>query len=246
MSSVDLEILADASAVADRAVELMRETIERAITERGKALVALSGGSTPGETYRRYAAGGAPPEARWYFVDERCVSPDSERSNYAAARADLFLPAQIPDSSVFRMEGERNAEEAARDYARILCEAGGVQLEDAIDEEGRSRVKLDLVISGMGGDGHTASLFPGTGAVYRHHELVTVVEPGQGLELRITLTRPVLIGARRVLVLVTGESKRAPLGRALAEGSEDEIPSRLYRKAEPNVVSWLIDQSAKP
>lgn len=246
MTSPHLEVLADASAVANRAVEIMRETIERAVAERGTALVALSGGSTPGESYRRYAASGVQADARWYFVDERCVPPDSDRSNYRAARADLFLPGKIPDSHVFRMEGERDPDEAASDYARVLCEGAGIGEGAAIDKHGRSLVRLDLVIAGMGGDGHTASLFPGTGAVYRSHELVTVVEPGGGLEKRITLTRPMLIGARRVLVLVTGENKRATLIRALAEGSEDEIPSRLYHMAEPNVVTWLCDRSAKP
>lgn len=246
MTPPNIEVLEDPSAVANRTVELMRETIARAIAERGKALVALSGGSTPGESYRRYAAGGAQTEALWYFVDERCVSPTSDRSNYGAARADLFLPGKIPDSRIFRMEGERDARRAARDYARALCKAAGIDEATAIDEHGRARVKLDLVIAGMGADGHTASLFPGTGAVQRNHELVTVVEPGSGLEQRITLTPPMLIGARRVLVLVTGESKRSPLALALSEGSEDEIPSRLYQRAESGVVTWLIDQAAKP
>jgi 6-phosphogluconolactonase len=230
MTTPDLEVLADASAVADRAVALMREIVADAIKQRGTARIALSGGSTPGETYRRYAAGGAPDETRWYFVDERCVPPDSDRSNYAAARSDLFSRANIPDAHVFRMEGERDAEEGARDYARLLADVGAT---------------MDLVIAGMGNDGHTASLFPGTGAVHREG-LVTVVDPGGGLERRITLTRPVLLGARRVLVLVTGASKQKPLALALSEGPEDEIPSRLYRAAPAGVVTWLCDRAAKP
>lgn len=241
---MSVEVLADAAAVAARAVELMQAAIARAVTERGVAHVALSGGSTPGDTYRRYAAAGASRDVRWYFVDERCVPPESDRSNYAAARRDLFVPGKIPDEFVFRMLGERDAGEAAADYARVLSTGLGVDPEHAFDERGRSLVKLDVVIAGMGTDGHTASLFPGTGAVQRNTELVTVVDPGSGLERRITLTRPVLIAAHSVLVLVTGESKRAPLAKALAEGDEDEIPSRLYRAAEPGVVTWLVDRAA--
>jgi 6-phosphogluconolactonase len=237
-------IVADPAAVAERAVALMQETIDKAVAERGTAHVALSGGGTPGETYRGYAAAGPSPEVRWYFVDERCVPPDSDRSNYGAARRDLFVPGKIPDERVFRMQGERDPEQAAADYANVLCEGLGVDPSAPFDAEGRSLVKLDLVIAGIGSDGHTASLFPKTGAVFRNDQLVTVVDPGGELERRITLTRPVLIAARRVLVLVTGESKRQALSRALLEGDEDEIPSRLYRAAHPAALVWLVDRAA--
>ncbi len=240
-----LEVLEDPDALADRAEELMQDAIARAIVERGRAHIALSGGSTPGATYRRYAAHAVSMDARWYFVDERCVPPDSDRSNYRAAREDIFTPAGVPDAFVFRMEGERDPHAAAKDYAALLCRELGVDPLHAIDATGRSAVELDLVIAGMGSDGHTASLFPMTGAVNRKDELVTVIEPGGGLEPRITLTVPVLLSARRVLILVSGEGKRTPLAKALAEGSEDEIPSRIYQKADAGVVTWLVDSAAR-
>jgi 6-phosphogluconolactonase len=246
VSGESLELVRDAETLAERASELMAEAIHAAQSERGVARIALSGGTTPRASYRLLAQSGlALGRCRWFFVDERCVSPESDRSNYKNAKRDLFEPAGTSASTVHRMEGEREpAEDAARDYAALLCRECGVDPEHAI-VDGRSAVRLDLVIAGMGGDGHTASLFPGTGAVKRREELVTVVVPGGELEKRITLTRPVLLAARRVIVLVSGAGKREALRKALVSGDEDEVPSRLYQAADPGTVIWLCDRDAR-
>lgn len=218
----------DADELASRAATFMREIIDRAIAARGVSLVALSGGSTPGETYRRLAASGLDAErCHWFFVDERCVPPDDERSNFRAAKRDLFDA--LPRAHVTRMRGEAGAIAGAREYGRVI--------EEQVP-------RFDLVVAGIGDDGHTASLFPGTGAV-SEHAFVVAVEPGGDLEPRISLGRATLLGARRVLVLVSGASKREALARALEPGDEDEVPARLYLAAEPGVATFIVDRAAR-
>lgn len=230
----EIVTLADASSLAERAAELMRAAITAAIQERGVAMIALSGGSTPGPAYRLLARSALDfARCRWFFVDERCVPPDSTRSNYRSAVHDLFEPAGVDLNTVFRMQGELDAESAAAAYAQILRRELG------------DSPRLDLIVAGMGDDGHTASLFPGTGAVLRADPLTTAVDPGGGLERRVTLTRSVLIQARRVLVLAQGEGKRGALARALGPGPEDDVPSRLYQAAPEGVVIWLVDRAAR-
>jgi len=215
--------VADAAELAARAARLMRAIIEEAIAARGVANVALSGGSTPGESYRLLAKSGLDfTRTRWFFVDERCVPPEHERSNYRAAKRDLFDPAGVPPSQVFRMID-------AKGYDALLArELGG---------------PFDLVIAGLGNDGHTASLFPGTGAV-RDPASVVTVEPGGGLEPRISLGRSTLLAARRILILVSGAGKREALAQALAPGDEDEVPGRLYLAAPAGVATVIADRDA--
>lgn len=222
----ELLVVADAAELAERAAELMRQIIDDAIAARGVAHVALSGGSTPGEAYRRLARSGLDVErCRWFFVDERRVPPDHERSNYRAAKQDLFDPAGIPSTHVFRMGGD-----AAR-YADTLSRELG--------PDGR----LDLVVAGIGNDGHTASLFPGTGAV-RDPGSVVGVEPGGGLEPRLSLGRSTLLVARRILVLVSGAGKREALAHALEAGDEDAVPARIYLGAPEGVVTFVADRAS--
>ncbi len=222
----ELLVVADAAELAERAAALMRESIDAAIRERGVARVALSGGSTPGQTYRLLGRSGLDVErCRWFFVDERNVPPDHERSNYRAAKHDLFDPAGIPSAHVFRMRGD------AGEYAATLgCELG---------PGGR----FDLIVAGIGDDGHTASLFPGTGAV-RDAASVVAVAPGGGLEPRVSLGRSTLLAARRILVLVSGAGKREALARALEAGDEDEVPARIYLAAPAGVVTFVTDRAS--
>lgn len=223
----------DAGELAEQARTLASTIIATAIDQRGVANIALSGGSTPGETYRLLAESGLDIEhCRWFFVDERCVAPDNERSNYRAARRELFESAKISDAHVFRMLGELGAEAGARAYTEVL------------DAELGAGAPMDLVIAGLGNDGHTASLFPGTGAV-RLPGRVVAVTPGGELEPRISLGRDMLLASRRVLLLVSGAGKRSALVQALATGDEDVIPARIYLAAPAGVVTVIMDAAAQ-
>ncbi len=245
-----LLIRADGAEVAKEAAALMVDAMQTAIAERGVARVALSGGSTPGPAYNALAdARGVDwSKVHWFWVDERCVPADDPRSNFAAAKRDLLDRIGAAASTVHRMRGELPPSAAATTYEATLCAKFGVSRERALDldADGRAGLSFDLVVAGAGTDGHTASLFPGTGAVGHTSSLVTDVEPGGDLEPRVTLTRPVLVGARRTLVLCRGRLK-APVIRAAREaGDEESIPARLYLDARPGSVTWIADRDAEP
>jgi 6-phosphogluconolactonase len=224
-------VVEDADELAVRAADALRAAIDQALRERGLARVALSGGSTPGGAYRRLGKSGLDvARCRWFFVDDRAVPPEHARSNYRAAKADLFDPAGVPPEHVHRMKGELGATEGAEEYARTL--------ETHLDDP------LDLVVAGIGDDGHTASLFPGTGAV-RESERVVAVVPGGALEPRISLGRRELLSARKILVLVSGSNKQAALAAALTPGDEDEVPARLYLAAPVGVVTFITDRASR-
>jgi 6-phosphogluconolactonase len=241
-------ICQEATTLARIAAELMHSAIVRAVATRGVARIALSGGSTPREAYR--LLGTLPfdrERTRWFWVDERSVPPDSARSNFALGRDELLSPAGISPNRIFRMEAEREPIiQAASAYAELLLREFELSEPRALelDEAGRSPLALDLVVAGMGPDGHTASLFPGTGAALREDSLVVAVTPGGELEPRLSLSRPVLVGAHRLLVLCTGPEKRVAVAAARSRGSEDEVPARIYHRARPGAVTLLLDRDA--
>jgi 6-phosphogluconolactonase len=215
------------------AAEILARAIEDAVKKRGVARVALSGGNTPAEGYRKLGAMKLPFEhIEWFWVDERAVPKDNPRSNFGAAVA------QIGSSHgrFFPMEGDAaDLAAAAARYEALLRERFGVA----------AAVAFDALTLGIGDDGHTASLFPGLGVVGVHDRLVTAVpaQPDKKLEPRLTLTKPVLCAASLVVVQVAGESKRKVVEAARAQGPEEEIPSRLIQQATGRVV-WLLDKAA--
>jgi 6-phosphogluconolactonase len=217
------------------AAELVARAIVDAVAARGVARVALSGGTTPAEAYRKLAALALPfDHIEWYWVDERGVAPDSPRSNHGAAARDLSL-ADGRHGRAFRMEGERDLDEAAAAYDALLRRTFGVA----------AAVAFDAITLGIGDDGHTASLFPGTGAVAVADRLVTHVreQPDKKLEARVSLTAPVILEARLAVVLVRGPSKRGPVAAARTPGSEEEIPARILQRSRGRVV-WVLDADA--
>jgi 6-phosphogluconolactonase len=197
--------------------------------------VALSGGSTPSEAYQRLAALTLPfDRVHWFWVDERGVPPDDARSNFGVASADLSL-FDGAHGHAHRMEGERGLTEAAEDYAALLRQTFGVA----------AAISFDVMTLGIGDDGHTASLFPGTGAVKIADRLVAHIpeQPEKNLEARITLTAPVLIEAKLLVVLARGEAKKPWVDAARSPGPVDEVPSRILQRAKGRVV-WLLDREA--
>ena len=195
--------------------------------------IALAGGSTPKAAYQAMAASGADlTSATFWFGDERCVAPDHEDSNFGMARAALFDRLDC-EPTVRRMRGELGPDEGARDYERELS---------AELPEGR----LDLVLLGLGPDGHCASLFPDAPALDVRDRLATGV-PQAGMEphvARITLTLSAIDAAREVVFLAAGEGKADAVARAFGESAPDPAtPSSLVAPSNGALVV-LLDEAA--
>ena len=231
----------DAAQAAREACARMTRTIHEALKERGAATIALSGGSSPLDAYRALAA----QPIDWkrvhvYWVDERGVAPAHERSNYGAAKTALLDAIDIPAENVHRMRGEDpDLERAAADYE--------AELRDTVKAKVAGLPALDLVVLGIGDDGHTASLFPGRDTVNVTDRLVVAVPPaeaGEPREARLTLTSPMLENARSSLVIVLGQSKHEPLERIWATSGElKETPGRIIRGFRGS-ITWVIDRAA--
>ncbi len=210
----EFRLLADARAVAAEAAAL----VERFVQEGGGTLV-ISGGTTPVQAYDLLAgrSGLAWGRVTVLFADERCVPPDDPESNYGMAQAKLI--ARVHPASVHRMAGELGAEEAARRYDDVLSTLGA----------------LDLVLLGIGEDGHTASLFPGNPALEAGGLAVAVHGAPKPPPDRVSLSFQALRSARRVIVLATGSGKAEAVRRART----GEVPAGMIPEA-----IFLLDPAA--
>lgn len=240
--TLDVEriILPDAAEVAARGAAFIADAARRAAEARGRFVVALAGGSTPRLAYEHLAGASPMPWAATHvwFGDERCVPPDHADSNYRMAHEALLARVPVPEGQVVRIEGEREPSDAATRYDALLRG-------DAEAHAGVGGTVFDLVLLGVGPDGHTASLFPGGVALdERERWVVEVPAPDHvGPHVpRVTLTPPALSAAREVLVLVTGAEKRAAVAAALAESAPDVPPAGRVRGRERTV--WLMDVAA--
>ena len=201
-----MEVYPDPSGVARGVAELVVEVAIRAIERSGRFVIALSGGSTPRELYRLLATPGEAERIPWgsvhvYWGDERCVPPFDPASDHLMAKESLLDHVPIPEGRVHRIRGEDDPSESALAYERLLRRAFGAP-------EGPPPVatgaRFDLVLLGLGEDGHTASLFPGSPALHESERWVTAVEVDASPRHRITLTPPVLNAAAHKVFLVTG------------------------------------------
>ncbi|HZS82919.1 MAG TPA: 6-phosphogluconolactonase [Stellaceae bacterium] len=234
----NLVVLDDAAAVAERAAAWLAERVGAAA---GSApAVCLSGGSTPRRLYRRLAE---PPframlpwhSIHWFWGDERFVPPDDPRSNYRMAREALFDAAPVPPGNIHPVPTVgRKPEDAAADYERLLLAVRRDMRRDGAP-------LFDATLLGLGADGHTASLFPGSPALAERRRLVVAVVGAQP-EARITLTFPALDSSGEVAFLVTGSDKRPILARLLAGGAA--LPAACV--APQGACRWFVDRSAAP
>ncbi len=233
----ELRVYPDPAAVAHALAELFIERAKDAIAQRGSFAVALSGGTTPKAAY---ALLGSPPlsnaidwsRVRIFFGDERCVPPDDAQSNYKMARDTFLQSASVPPTNVFRMQGEVDPVAAARAYRDELVATLG------------EHPRLDLAMLGMGNDGHTASLFPGTDPLTDNDEFVRAVFAPSQAQWRITLTPKVLNASRTVAFAVEGQAKAKTLS-LVREGPRDprQFPAQSIAPAS-GVLIWLVDRAA--
>jgi 6-phosphogluconolactonase len=233
----------DSASLAQRAARHFVELAEQAIAARGRARIAISGGSTPKATFQLLGDPGQPWRARmpWdrielFWVDERCVPPDHPDSNYRMTREALLDRAPLKPEQIHRMEGELDPEEGAARYES--------DLRKSFHLEGAETPVFDLLQLGMGPDGHTASLFPHTAAL---HELgrLSVANHVQNKDAwRITLTWPVINSARNVFFLIGGADKAAILREVfLGPVDSERLPSQLIRPSS-GILTLILDKVA--
>lgn len=216
--------------VAGFVASLAKERSQRS----GRFTVALAGGTTPRALYELLATAGYAaniPWQRWYVFwgDERCVPPDHKESNYRMAQESLLSRVAVPEGQVHRMKGEMNPEEAAREYESVLRGTF----------PGESTPALDLVLLGMGEDGHTASLFPGTAALEAHDRLVVANWVPQLGAYRLTITLSLINEARVVAFLATGSAKADALRRAVKPSTGEAVPPAGLVRPRTGDLLWF-------
>lgn len=222
-----------AKALADLFIRFAASAIEGS----GRFVVSLAGGTTPKATYALFAKAPYANAIDWsavdiFFGDERCVPPDHEQSNYKMAFETFIGPLGIPDVQVHRMRGEDDPQHAAIAYRGVL-----------FDELGE-HPSFDLVMLGMGPDGHTASLFPGEDPLTEDEEKVRAVYATSQSQWRLTLTPSVLNAAQAIVFAATGAEKAEVIG-AVRQGPYDPIklPAQIIAPADGELI-WLVDKAA--
>jgi len=219
--------------VVDAAAFIL-EQARKAIAERNEFRIALSGGHTPAPVYAHIASGTRDfrwESVRFTFGDERCVPPDDPQSNFSMARENLFVPAAVPQKSIMRMRGEIDPQIAAQQYTQ--------QLDAIAAGRGESMYQHDLVLLGLGDDGHTASLFPGTAALEETSRQVVANFVPRLNAWRLTFTFPLINHARQILFLV-GASKDPQLIERVLEGDQQFPAARVDPSA--GEVTWIIEE----
>jgi 6-phosphogluconolactonase len=219
------------------AAGLVAAACRDAIASQGRFTMALSGGKTPRGLYRLLAAAPYRDKMAWtainvFWADERNVPPDHQESNYRLAYDLLLSRVPIPRNNIHRIRGEDGPGSAAAAY------------EDELKQFFRAPVPVfDLVVLGMGDDGHTASLFPSHPAADESARLVVPVTGGPGGHQRVSLTLPVLNNASMVLFLVTGRGKAGAVSKVLEQGNPGRYPAGLV-SSRSGVVRWFLDCAA--
>jgi 6-phosphogluconolactonase len=242
----DLEVHAGTAQLAIAAAEHFIAAATVAVRATGRFTVALSGGSTPGPLFATLAAAAYAARVPWpavdvFWSDERCVSPDDIESNYGMARELLLARVPVPEANVHRIRGEDDPPAAAAQYERDLRGAFGTPSGPPLGTPGK---RFDLVLLGLGANGHTASLFPHLQAVRERTKWVMAERIGVQAQWRITLTPPILNQAAEILFLVSGREKAAALRRVLCDARDtDELPAQSIAP-EAGRVRWLVDVAA--
>lgn len=219
------------------AAEFFVTVAKDAIEDRERFTTALSGGSTPESLYALLGSDAYAARLDWskvhiFWGDERCVPPDHLDSNYRMARQALLDNVPIPPSNVYRIRGELKPDEAAADYESQLRSFFG------------GEPRFDLVLLGMGADGHTASLFPRSTALEAGEALVVATYVDELRVWRVTLTANAINSAANVVFLVAGKSKAERVKQAIeGDANPRDLPARLIAPKNGKLI-WLIDEEA--
>lgn len=232
--------VADAAALAQKAADTFRQMAQETIAQHGRFTVALSGGSTPKAMFALLASEPYRNEIDWAHVyifwgDERCVPPEHPDSNYRMTNEALLSHVALPPQNVFRLHGEDDPATAARAYSAELRQFF----------QTASSPRFDLVFLGLGADGHTASLFPGTTALHAGANEIAVENYVEKLKTyRLTLTAATINQAQTIVFLIGGADKAATL-KAVLQGAyqPDLYPSQLIQPVNGTLI-WMVDEAA--
>lgn len=248
----NLQIFKTPAELAAAAAEMIAAAMAEAARQRGACALALAGGNTPravyealaGENYRLKIPW---PQTHFFWGDERMVPPDHALSNFRMASEALLQRVNTPAENVHRIKGELAPEEAARDYReelrRYFRKADPLADSQSSRHDLRSAI-FDMVLLGVGEDGHTASLFPGTHAVFESRQAAAAVFVPQMNQWRVTLTLPVLNQTRKVLFLVSGKAKAQIVSCILKlKHGEPKWPASLVQPVQGE-LHWLLDAEA--
>jgi 6-phosphogluconolactonase len=236
-----VEVAESADALSHAVAELFVRVTTEALAERGRCAVALSGGSTPKAVHQVLAGEPFRSRVRWdqidfFWGDERHVPPDHRESNYRMAEETLLSKVPVPPANIHRIRSEMpDAALAAREY--------DAEIRTTFAEPATTIPRFDLMMMGLGTDGHTASLFPGTSALHERRRLCVenwVVALGT---YRITMTLPLINAARMVAFVVSGTEKAAIVHRVLGDSESVPLPSQLVRPADGDLW-WMLDRGA--
>ncbi|MFN2289781.1 MAG: 6-phosphogluconolactonase [Anaerolineae bacterium] len=234
----EIVIVPDAEVLARLGAERFVRLAQEASESRGRFTAALSGGTTPRGMYRLLAEEPYCSEVPWqqvhlFWGDERCVPPDDPGSNYYMAEETLLRHVPVPSENIHRIQGELAPDQAVRAYGR--------DLEDFFCGP---HTRFDLMLLGLGSDGHTASLFPDSATLQETARLVAAAEAHyeDRPASRITLTLPVINTSRHILFLVSGSSKAEILQQVLSEPQGPLPAQRVQPRA--GELTWLVDEAA--
>jgi 6-phosphogluconolactonase len=236
LAETEIIVVRDASALTKDAARRIIAAAEAKLAANNCFFsLVLSGGSTPKALYELLASDPYKSQLNWskvdvFFGDERCVPPDDKESNYLMAHVAMLSKLPLPEPNIHRMRGELPPEQAAIEY--------GKQLKERFHDDGP-----DFVLLGMGDDGHTASLFPGTAALDEtEHRCVANYVPRMDT-WRVTMTYPFLNKAVQVLIMVAGQSKAARIKQVL-DGPRDPHTLPIQGIAPAGKLTWLLDEGA--
>jgi 6-phosphogluconolactonase len=237
MNNKDVRVFPAIEPLADEFARILVDQVSR-VPEHGYFSIALSGGSTPAKILRhvagQYAQSVDWAKIRIFYGDERCVPPESDESNYKMSRISFLDNVKIPKENIFRVKGESDPEREAVRYGEML--AANVDVESGYP-------RIDMVMLGLGDDGHTASIFPGDENALRSKNVCEVATHPQSGQKRITLTLPVINYARSIVFLVTGAGK-AEMAMNILQLPDASMYPAWYVKPNDGELIWLLDTEA--